>query len=283
MEQRKFNKPQSRNGPPKHFQRIRNRRNVNTIGVTSAYINGGKRNINSNPPPIAYQPWNHITLAFTEPSKDITIGHLVTLLKSQIDPTGKGLAASPAIQLKIHNVKVWNMVGHTIGLTVYDFIDNENSDQLVGIMDTGTPYQLPGIGYELPLTFRQHVIKNDNTTGKLKLLTTATPDTNPVLHHIRLLWKFDGPISFSMPNVTTLSTVNKSIQRTTKATVGVAQQLTDVVEHLKIISDRQPGLVSQIVGNAIQVVPMLTKETIDTIITTLREIELDTIDQEFLA
>lgn len=169
-------------------------RGVKSHFVTRRSLNGGKFIPVNDPPQLAYQPWNHITLAWYEKPADHNFGDLVNQIKKQMDPNNTGFSDKLAIQMKIHSVRVWNVTGKHVSLTVYDFLDIDDKDQLCGVMDAGSNTGIPRLGYELPLTFRQHVMRNDESTGKRKLFTTSAASNDTLLHYIRMEWRFDGPI-----------------------------------------------------------------------------------------
>lgn len=162
--------------------------------ITKRSLNGGKFTPFNDPPQLAYQPWNHITLAWYSGPKDTNFGDLVNQLKSQIDPLKTGFNSELAVQMKIHSIRVWNITGKHVSLTVYDYLDDDNKDQLCGYMDAGSNTGIPRLGYELPLTFRHHVMRNDSVTGKRLLLTTSSAAGDSILHYVRLEWRFDGPV-----------------------------------------------------------------------------------------
>lgn len=187
-----LNMQRSGKTPPKR-PKPRNR-GVRSRYVTTRSMNGGKFLPVNDPPQVAYQPWNHITLAWYSKPADANFGDLVNKIINQLDPQGTGFSKDLAIQMKIHSVRVWNVTGKHIALTVYDYMDHDDKDQLCGIMDAGSNTGVPRIGYELPLSFRQHVMRNDATTGQRKLFTTSSASGDSILHYVRLEWRFDGPI-----------------------------------------------------------------------------------------
>lgn len=162
--------------------------------VTKKSLEGGRTIPTNDPPQLAYQPWNHITLAWYTGPKDHNFGDLVNQMITQMDPNKTGFADKLAVQMKIHSVRVWNITGKTVALTVYDFHDDDNKDQLIGLMDAGSNTGIPKLGYALPLSFRQTVMRNDSSTGKKLLFTTSAASSDTILQYVRLEWRFDGPV-----------------------------------------------------------------------------------------
>lgn len=149
----------------------------------------------NDPPQLAYQPWNHVTLAWYSLPGDTNFGDLVNTIKTQLDPNKTGFNEEKlAVQMKIHSVRVWNVSGKHVSLTVYDYIDGDNKDQLCGLMDAGSNTGIPKLGYEMPITFRHHVIRNDAKTGKNILFTTSAASGDSILSYVRMEWRFDGPV-----------------------------------------------------------------------------------------
>lgn len=220
--------------------KFRNRGNK-TKYVTIRSLNGGKMLTTNDPPPLTYQPWNHITLAWHSKPKDHNFGDLVNQIKSQIDPNKNGFSDKLAIQMKIHSVRVWNLTGKTISLTVYDYHDDDNVDQLCGLMDAGANPGVPRIGYELPLSFRQQVMRNDSSTGKRNLFTTAATDADTILQYVRIEWRFDGPVKG--PSID-LDWERRLLEKQSKA-LEVAETTSS---NIKKLLDSQPSTVERIIS-----------------------------------
>lgn len=220
--------------------KFRNRGNK-TKYVTIRSLNGGKMLTTNDPPPLTYQPWNHITLAWHSKPGDHNFGDLVNQIKTQIDPNKTGFSEKLAIQMKIHSVRVWNLTGKTISLTVYDFHDDDNVDQLCGLMDAGANPGVPRIGYELPLSFRQQVMRNDSTTGKRNLFTTSATDADTILQYIRMEWRFDGPVKG--PSID-LNWERRLLEKQSKA-LEVAETTST---NIKKLLESQPSTVERIIS-----------------------------------
>lgn len=210
--------------------------------VTIRSLNGGRMLPTNDPPQVAYQPWNHITLAWYDQPSDHNFGDLVNELRKQIDPNNTGLAAvgKLAIQMKIHSIRVWNITGKTVALTVYDFHDSSDSDQLCGVMDAGSNTGIPRLGFEMPLSFRQMVMRNDSNTGKKKLYTVSAASSDTILQYIRMEWRFDGPVKG--PSVD-LNWERRLFETQVKA----LQEAKSTSQTVKKLLDAQPSTVERII------------------------------------
>lgn len=169
------------------------KRNRGVRSSETRLLLGGTIVPTQDPPIVAYQPWNSMTLAWIATPGDCNFGHLVSQMEDQLDPNKTGFSSSPRVQMKIHSVRVWNLTDKTVALTVYDYHDADDADQLCGLMDAGISGS-PRVGYQLPLSHRNSVVRNDASTGKRKLFTTSAASSSQLMHYVRLEWRFDGPV-----------------------------------------------------------------------------------------
>lgn len=270
-----------------HKGKPRRHRGRKTKYVTSQQLNGGRLFTKTNPPDISYQPWNHLTLVHMTKQTSVNFGDLVNVFKAQVDPTSKCLATTLGLQMKIHSIKVWNLTGHTVAMSVYDYIDSNNDDQLMGAMDTGTNTDLPSIGYQLPMTFRQHVMRNDKSTGSIKLYTTSAPEADTLATYIRLEWRFDGPVKapeFDTPFMAmmrVLNGCNANSAAITMNTTKIQRSSTHQEFLLNKLIDAQPTLVERIIdggthlaANVLPVVAEDVKEQISNLVSAIEDIKL---------
>lgn len=196
----------SHNRPPIHQQRHRGVRKSSTNFVTHKELTGGKLNVPSNPPSVSYQPWMPITVVHTGKSGEIIIkmSDLISQLMQQLDPTSHAIAQNPVINIKIRSVRAWNVSGTIIALSVDDFSDADKSikdvDMLCGIVDTGSASHVPAVGYELPVSLKNVILRNgsDASTDKDAVLYHIVSGKNDsVIIYTSIFWKFDGPSKFS--------------------------------------------------------------------------------------
>lgn len=210
--------------------------------VTTRSLNGGKIITTLDPPVVTYQPWNHITLAWITAPKDINFGDLVNQIKVQIDPNNNGfLQQGLCLQMHVHSVRVWNLTGKTVALTVYDFHDSDDSDQLCGLMDAGSKVGIPRLGYELPLAHRNSVQRNDSKTGARKLYTTSAASSDSILQYVRMEWRFDGPVKGPTLD---LDYAKQTFEVLKDTQVQVAHMRADT----KKLVDLQPSTVERIIN-----------------------------------
>lgn len=244
--------------------------------VTLRFLNGGKTLTTNDPPPLAYQPWNHITLAWHSIPKSHNFGDLVNQLRAQLDPNKTGFAEALAVQLKVHSIRTWNLTGKTIALTVYDYHDSDDKDQLCGLMDAGANPGVPRIGYELPLSLRQQVMRNDKATGAKLLFTTSAADADTVLQYVRMEWRFDGPIKGPAID---LNWERRILEQQTK-TFTVAEETSS---NIKKLLDAQPSTVERIISgithHAAEVAMLAEdKQVLEDVVSLLKEMTVSTFD-----
>lgn len=269
-----MNKNRATPGTSKNVPKYRNRGDRSKY-VTKRSMKGGRMIPSNDPPQLAYQPWNHITLAWYDKPNDVNFGDLVNQIKTQIDPNNTGFHPTAlAVQMKIHSIRVWNVSGKHVGLTVYDYIDGDNHDQLCGNMDAGSNTGIPRLGYELPITFRQHVIRNDSKTGKNILFTVASAAEDMILRYVRMEWRFDGPIK--------APTIDLDWQRRSfeLQTSNLAEN-TKTNEAVSKILDSQPTLVQRVIDNVIHHAAEITlladeKQILTDLADAIREMTFDT-------
>lgn len=219
-----------RNTAQRHSVGAPRRRQRDTRYVTKKEMRGGEMQVPSNPPGINHQPWFQTTIVHTGASGDITIkvSDLVTQLVKQLDPHKHGFAptndnsgAGPVINLRVRSVRAWNLSGRMIALSVDDFSDAQKAvsdvDTLCGLVDTGSAAHIPAVGYELPESHKNIVLRNglDRSTDKdvvIYHVVCATSDA--VVIYTSIYWKFDGPAQFSAFHDQMMATVRR-IERST--------------------------------------------------------------------
>lgn len=245
-------------GKPQHF-------------VTTRQLRGGKLLMRSNPPDISLQPWNHLTLAWMKGPGNTNFGDLVNSIRAQVDPVGTGFAKSPAIQMKVHSIRVWNLTGKTVAMSVFDFTDKDqgNADQLMGSMDTGTPTDLPSLGYELPINLRNHVVRNDAQTGALLLFNTSSATSDRLMHYVRMEWKFDGPAKSPSFDTSVLERVYIKASVSAKNSEAIRKSMEASQQLLQKLLDAQPTLIEKVISGVThigaEVAPLLTDDTVQQI------------------
>lgn len=238
----------------------RNRHRAQEKYVTLKSLHGGRCLTTQDPPVVAYQPWNQVTLAWIIHPTAVNFGDLVNQLKAQLDPNSKGFMDNVSIQMKIHSIRVWNLTGKTVALTVYDFHDSDDADQLCGMMDAGGA-GLPRLGYELPLSHRTTVQKNDKN-GKKLLFTVSASDKDNILSYVRLEWKFDGPVK--APNFDL-----DYQRRIMEAEENSRESLRVMTDQLDTLIKQQPSLLTKlidgVVHHAAEIAPLVSDDNAELI------------------
>lgn len=225
--------------------------------VTKREVSGGQINVPSNPPQVAYQPWSPIIIVHSGVSGEITITlkDLVTQLKSQVDPTKHCFKDDMIINLKIRSVRAWNLSGRIIALSVEDFSDSDqairDTDMLCGLVDTGAGSHVPAVGYELPLTHRNIVLRNgageSDKTAIIYHIVSGADDA--VVIYTSVLWKCDGPSKVSQFQNQMLNAVRSIQQSTSKmsgrtsksnSSLGKIYSVTkNILSHMPIADDEE--------------------------------------------
>lgn len=171
--------------------------------VTQQEVFGGKFSPSPNPPDVVFLPWNRVTLVIPfSGSLAMTVDTVKTKLRAQCDPTGRGFNPSDSgdarfvPSFKISSYQAWNLTGHLISLSVQDFTNTQSAkggrDQLAGIVDTGAPGILPKVGFKLPASHRNHVLRSDDLESKIEILVIQVGASDQGLLYVNLEYRFDG-------------------------------------------------------------------------------------------
>lgn len=224
--------------------------------VTRHELTGGKLSVPPNPPSVTYQPWNHLTVVQAGSASSggeitVKVSDLVDLIQKQIDPIKTGLATAPILNVKLQRVRAWNITGHMIALSVDDFSDAAKAiadvDALCGLVDTGSTNHTPAVGYDLPNSHKNIVLRNGTSSAtdkKAVLYHVMAPAADTIIIYTTVLWKFDGPSKFSTFN----STMLQAIESIAENVQGVGTNLSVLQETVERIDSRSSKLA---VGNAI--------------------------------
>lgn len=157
----------------------------------------------------------------------------------QIDPIKTGLNTKAVLNVKIHRVRAWNLTGNMIALSVDDFstIDEavRDTDTLCGLVDTGSTTHIPAVGYDLPDSLKNVVLRNSDGTPSDKdalLYHIMCAKEDSIIVYTNVLWKFDGPVKISNFEESMMSIV-RSISRHTKETSKDAERIRKSVRKLE--------------------------------------------------
>lgn len=174
--------------------------------VTSRQVKGFKYSPALNPPDVTAQPWYPLTLSWLSKPGTVTFDKVISVFKAQLDPTSCGLnpaannsnsKGSFRVQLRFTRVAVWNLSGRAISLTVWDDLEQNNTDkdQLGGWTDCGGIASFPCIGYQYPLSHANRVHRPDELIHDTVVFsTTASGSTDNIMAHLHILWRFDGSV-----------------------------------------------------------------------------------------
>lgn len=232
--------------------------------MTKLSLNGGKLQIPQNPPEVTYQPWNQVTLVKTFTGElSFQIKDILALLKSQLDPTGRGFNKDTegeklfVVQLRLFSVKVWNLTGKVISLSVDDYLDTAAAkggrEQLCGIVDTGHNGSIPAAGYLLPSSHRQHVTRVDDKEKDTYLFHSQVGTSDNGMAYIHLAYRFDGPVHpplFILPIESIIRQQDYQIEEAQKGNSKL-RDLHKVLKGLKSLGDKleakSPSVINQII------------------------------------
>lgn len=239
--------------------------------VTKRDMMGGRIPVPENPPDVDYQPWFHFTLVAASTTKlDLKIGDLNTLFKKQLDPQGSAFIkkdddteGSFRVQFKLFSAKAWNLTGRVITLVVSDINDiGKTSEQLCGLVDTGSPAHTPCVGYLMPAAYRNEVIRCDATMRNHPLVLIQGSSGDRILLQLRMAWRPDGPIIpvSIMDNSAAMVDSLMNIQNNTKGievqnvlSVQIKNLVKEVSGLVKAMKNNQPSTTSKIVDGVRQV------------------------------
>lgn len=194
--------------------------------VTKREMKGGMMNVPSNPPIVSYQPWFSTTVVHAGVSGDITIkvSDLITQLVQQLDPTQHGFktkkdgsnVGGAILNIRIRSIRAWNLTGRMIALTVDDYSDADKAiadvDALCGIVDTGSQSHIPAIGFEMPESHKNIVLRNGTDSSSDKdavLYHIVSPSSDTCIIYTSIFWKFDGPAKFTSFHNSMLTSVQQ--------------------------------------------------------------------------
>lgn len=250
--------------------------------VTKREMMGGRIPVPENPPDVDYQPWFHFTLVASATSKlDLKIGDLNKLIKSQLDPQGSAFIekdddqkGSFRVQYRLFSAKAWNLTGRVITLVVSDINDiGKTSEQLCGLVDTGSPAHTPCVGYLMPAAYRNEVIRCDATMRNHPLVLIQGGNGDRILLQLRMAWRPDGPIvpvsimDSSAVIIDSLIDIQRNTQSIEVQNV-LAMQIRSLVKEIsglvKTMKDNQPSTVSKIVNGVSQVASYVLPLVADT-------------------
>lgn len=215
--------------PPRYSVGVPRKRERESRYVTKREMRGGEMHVPSNPPGINHQPWFQTVIVHSGKSGDITmkLSDLVSQLADQLDPHKHGLTRvvdrkpGPIINMRIRSIRAWNLSGRMIALSVDDFSDANKStsdvDTLCGLVDTGSAAHIPAVGYELPESHKNIVLRNGydaSSDSDAVIYHIVSASTDAVIIYTNVYWKFDGPAQFSAFHNQMLASVQQ-IERST--------------------------------------------------------------------
>lgn len=213
--------------------------------VTSRQVKGFKYSPPINPPDTTAQPWYPLCLSWLSGPGAVKFDKVVTVFKAQLDPMGTGLNPNPnnsndkksfRVQFRFLRVAVWNLSGRAISLTVWDDLEQNNTDkdQLGGWTDCGGIASFPCIGYQYPMSHTNRVHRPDELLHDTVIFnTTASSNKDNIMAHLHILWRFDG-------SVKVISEIRTPEQDLLEAIAGLTQG----------IKDAQPSTIERVVDGA---------------------------------
>lgn len=249
----------------RRFRGRRQRTSQPKEAVSHHELIGGSLEVSQNPPSVAYQPWNHLTIVHagctsTIGKTTITVQDLVTQLSDQIDPNGTSLSKTTIISIKLQRVRAWNLTGNMIALSVDDYSDSveplTDVDALCGLVDTGSENHTPAVGYDIPSTHRSLVMRNEKPNSTSVLYHVMAPPSDTVVIYTTVLWKFDGPSKFTTFNSTKLDivrTINENVQGMAAGDTALRETVEDLDARATTHQDFAIG--NTIASEALEAIP----------------------------
>lgn len=225
-----------------HINPQRRKTRARSALVTRKQLTGGKFTPPSNPPDVTAQPWYPLVLSWTANPGLTTFSTLVAKFRAELDPHSTGFnqaifasgdPKSFRVQFRFKKVVTWNLTGKAISLTIYDDLEQNNTDkdQLGGWTDCGGPSYFPAIGFIYPYSHANRVHRPDEKLKDTVIFqTTASASSDTLLMHLSVLWRFDG-------SVKALGTLPSNEERLLAAIKNLAGQ----------IRQNQPSTLSRVV------------------------------------
>lgn len=269
---------------PRRDRRVRrpnlNKGRTDREYVTKAEVKGGKISVPTNPPEITYQPWMPVICMIRHNGGELkaTISTIADALIDQIDPLRHALRektdksvnknGGPLFQFRLRNVRAWNLTGHMIALSVNDLTDNSktNTDCLCGLMDTGSSLHIPAVGFEMPLSHKDLVLRNGLEDKDDPLFHVIVPPNDSCIVYVGIFWRCDGPSKFSSFTESMLSVmrqVRDSTDRTKSEVIKVRATVRDIAKsaessdkHLGVLEEHTRGSIgSQVINGILREAP----------------------------
>lgn len=265
-------------------RRIRRPASGNGKFVTQRSAHGGKITMSDNPPDVVSQPWNHITLVFTVGAEKVTIGNLHDRLVEQVDPNFAFVAplimwnkpaetgnawrnvggsspgnftvhvTSPQFAMRLHSMRVWNLTGRAVSLTAYDYSNaSTGSETLIGIVDTGGVNRFPAVGYMLPMSLRNYIVRTtDIATAKANVFETTTGDGDRCMAYVRVEWRCDGASRVPTFVLSPGEKIHKDVAKTTKSINKLVEMQETANSGIQSLVDAQPSTVKKIFNGVLE-------------------------------
>lgn len=250
--------------------------------ITKRSVKGGRMQVPTNPPDIVSQPWNQITLVYEMTAETQQVEHIRNRLLEQLDLDGSSFyhhhfwndedagtawknvqgrkpgsftynINAPRINIRIQSIRLWNLTGKAVSLTVYDYTNTSVGDeQLIGLVDAGGPNAFPALGYQMPLAIQEYVIRtSDNKSAKTSVFTVSAAAGDRICVYIKADWKPDSKqkdfaIKFAYDESSTAK-----IMQSNKILRNLQLSSAHIESKLDRINDSQPSTFRKIVDGVV--------------------------------
>nr|UQS95355.1 MAG: hypothetical protein [Ezimos virus] len=260
-------------------------------GVSRSELMGSKISVPENPPDINFQPWNSLVLVDSFNDKlEATTHSLTKQMWDQLDPNHHAFKDCPddwtksefRLQFKIQMIRAWCLTGKMIALSVEDFMsptkDETSVDQLCGLIDTGNSHHIPGVGYRLPLSHQQSIIRDskEKQTGDQHLFRVVSD--GPSMAYVNVLWRCDGPLKlpqFDDNLIRMVAKIKRDVNITASKTFKFEDKLGKISDQLEELIKAQPSLLSEVVGDLTVGAASVAVVGADQLVKELRELKLE--------
>lgn len=242
--------------------------------VTHKEINGYRFEPGVSIPQIEQIPFNKLTLVSMHRGvtsvTTIKASELASAIKEQLDTSGKSFPSTPQIDMKISTIRVWNLTGKSLAVTIYDFSSNTDvtsttatEEALVELIDNKSD-SIPAIGYSLPLSLRNVILTNVVSKPRhiLDVLGSAGSD---IMIVINLKWKLNGPTKLLYTGISSIKQIENDLNTTVNNIRRIKKQLDSVINpetegnslHVTCRADSQ--IRSEIINSVLNPVPVVSE------------------------
>lgn len=247
-----------------------------------------------NPPDVSTNPWYQTTVVFNCKAGDQSISSIEKQFLSQFDtytqfisrwelwrdkdgnvlpePKRKWtnsdqssiIVNPPAILLSIQNIRVWNLTGRAVSLTVFDYThpqqskNPEKNSPLIGIVDTGTPDTFPRCGFTMPASIKTFPVDTSSELASRKVCTVTSGSNDNLVMYVRISWKTTGPSRGFTFNLDPEQELIKNAKKHVSILSNLQSVAKDTNKMTKTLVDAQPSTLSKTIDGVLTLASYVT-------------------------